>query len=260
MTSNTKLFFIAALAIILFQNCTKEKDNKLIWSDEFNYSGHPDPDKWGYEKGYVRNKEKQFYTDSRLENVRVENGHLIIETKKDNYNGHKYTSGSINTDGKYSFTGNFRVEVYAKLPSGKGIWPAIWMMGMNRSKIGWPKCSELDIMEFVGHTPKTIYNTMHWYDNTKKGHKSSGKNVKLDDPHNSFHTYALERKGNTIKTFVDTTCVMTFSVPENSYKGSFTSPLYLLLNTALGGSWGGEVDNTILPQKFIIDYVRVYKL
>lgn len=232
---------------------------KLQWSDEFKKNGLPDSTIWGYEVGYIRNREAQYYTYRRPENVRVENGVLIIESRKEEFEKFHYTSGSINTLDRRSFTGDFRVEIRAKLPQGKGIWPAIWMMGINRKDVGWPRCSELDIMEFVGHTPNTVYATMHWSDSTINfATKSRGEKTLIADLHNSFHNYALERVGSKICVYIDDLCYLQFTVPPTAYEGSFTLPLYLLLNTAVGGSWGGEIDDSIMPQKFVIDYVRAY--
>ena len=235
----------------------------LLWADEFNGKGLPDPSKWGYEVGFVRNNEKQYYTAERSQNVRQEKGCLVIESLKEDFQGAKYTSGSINTLDKESFEGDIRVEVRARLPRGKGIWPAIWMMGINIKQVGWPKCSELDIMEFVGHTPDKIFGTLHWWDSASEKenkHKMKGSNIITRDIHTKFHTYSLERKGNTIRLFIDKNNYLTFSPPATAFENTFAGPLYILLNTAIGGSWGGEIDDTIFPQKFVIDYVRVYKL
>ncbi len=239
------------------------KKGKLIWKEEFNGTGLPDSSKWVYEVGFVRNKEKQFYTKARIENCYQENGSLIIESKKEKYETAEYTSASINTLGKYSFEGDIRIEVRAKLPAGKGMWPAIWMMGTNRTQVGWPKCSEIDIMEFVGHTPETVWGTLHWWDSTATGDKkylSKGSKLLFDDLSRTYHVYGMERKGNQVELFVDDTIYFKFTVPQTAYPGSFTGSLYLLLNTAIGGSWGGEIDDTIFPQKFYVDFVRVYKL
>lgn len=259
------LFMLAVVTL----GCTKQKEEKtpsglvkkLVWADEFNQNGLPNSKYWDYEVGFVRNKEEQYYTKERLENVRIENDLLIIESKKEDYKNAEYTSASINTFKKVAFEGDFRVEVKAKLPKGKGIWPAIWMMGINREHVGWPKCSELDIMEFVGHTPNKVYQTMHWADKaTDYKHKSKGSHCVLDDIHTNFHIYGLERVGNNIKVFIDDKYLLNFDAPTTAYEGSFVKPVYLLLNTAIGGSWGGEVDEAIFPQRFEIDYVRYYSL
>ena len=117
-----------------------DKGGTLIWSDEFNYKGLPDSTKWDYEEGFVRNREKQFYTRARLKNCYVKRGKLVIKSLKEKYKDADYTSASINTLGKQHFDGNIRVEISAKIPSGKGIWPALWMMGSNIKQVGWPKC------------------------------------------------------------------------------------------------------------------------
>ena len=260
--------FILACAAAL-ASCTSSRNvashskAKLIWSDEFSYKGLPDSTKWGYEVGLVRNKEKQYYTNARIENAHVENGCLVIESLRESYEGSDYTSASINTLGKASFDGDFRIEVSAKLPQGKGIWPAIWMMGSNRPQVGWPRCGEMDIMEFVGNTPNTVWGTFHWYDSlsaNKSNHSSKGDKLLFSDLHDRFHVYGLERKGNTISLFVDDNVYFTFTPPASALPQIFEKPMYLLINTAVGGSWGGAIDDNIFPQKFYVDYVRVYRL
>jgi len=262
--------FSSLLVIFMIVNCSKARDvagdngkTVLIWSDEFEANGLPDPLKWGYEVGFIRNNEKQYYTFQRTQNVRQEAGCLIIESLKEDFQGAKYTSASINTLDKKSFDGDIRIDVSAKLPQGKGIWPAIWMMGTNIKQVGWPKCSELDIMEFVGHTPDKVFGTLHWWDSKSTDqnmHNSKGNSLVISNLLNLFHIYSLERRGNTISLFVDGNNYLTFTTPPTAYVNTFTGPLYLLLNTAVGGSWGGEIEDSIFPQKFLIDYVRVYRL
>lgn len=265
-----KLIF-PVLAMVLFVICGKAQDvadekssNGLIWADEFNGSGLPDSSKWGYEVGFIRNSEKQYYTLDRTQNVRQESGNLVIESLKEDFQGGKYTSASVITLNKKSFEGDIRIEVRAKLPQGKGIWPAIWMMGVNRKQVGWPKCSEIDIMEFVGKTPGKVFGTFHWWDSVpnseSKHHMSKGNNLPINDLHTAYHVFSLDRKGSVISLFIDGNNYLTFSAPSTAYENTFTGPLYLLLNTAVGGSWGGEIDDSIFPQKFLIDYVRVYRL
>lgn len=239
------------------------KKGKLIWKDEFNRMGLPDSTKWGYEEGFVRNNEKQYYTKDRIENCYEANGNLVIESKKEKFKDAEYTSASINTLGKHSFTGNIRIEVRAEIPDGKGIWPAIWMLGSDVKKVGWPRCSEIDIMEFVGHIPDTVWGTLHWWDSTSmeaNKHLSKGSKFFFNDLHTHYHVYGIERKGKRIQLFVDGDYYFEFTVPPTAYSGSFTGPLYLLINTAIGGSWGGPIDDSIFPQKYYVDYVRVYRL
>lgn len=241
---------------------TKQKKT-LIWSEEFNYKGLPDPEKWGYETGFIRNAEKQYYTKARLENCEVKGGKLIITSLKEKYQNADYTSASINTLGKKSFEGDIRVEIKARLPFGKGIWPALWMMGANINQVGWPKSVEFDIMEFVGHTPNTIHANLHWWDSTSaqsNKHRAKGNKIELNDIHKKYHVYGLERRGDSIKIFVDNQIYFSMKAPTTAYANSFTGPLYLLINTAVGGEWGGPIDDSIFPQKYYVDYVRVFKL
>ena len=238
-------------------------DRKLVWADEFNYSGLPDPAKWNYEEGFVRNHESQYYTRARLENARVENGVLVIECRKDhfkpeNQDAVEYTAASLITKGKASWRYG-RIEVRAKLPQGKGVWPAIWMMGTNSSVVGWPRCGETDIMELVGKEPNNIYGTLHF--GTKGKHQSDGGKFVADRPSADFHIYAIEWFPDRIDFFYDTNKYHTVTLDKagQGENNPFRQPFYLMINFALGGSWGGPVDDAILPQKYLIDYVRVYQ-
>lgn len=252
---------------------TQRKGWKLVWSDEFDTPGAPDPNKWDYEVGFVRNSEKQYYTRARKENARVENGVLVITGRKERFRNPRgragskdwrraefaeYTAASLITRGKAAWRYG-RIEVRAKLPQGKGVWPAIWMLGTNITKIGWPRCGEIDIMEFVGHTPNVVHGTMHY---SKGGrHRSKGGRIKTDRPFDDFHVYAVEWFADRMDVYFDETKYFTFPLDEATEKGDncFRKPHYLLINLALGGSWGRAIDDRILPQKYLIDYVRVYE-
>lgn len=245
---------------------------ELQWSDEFEVDGPPDPAKWGYEDGFVRNNELQFYT-RRPENARVERGMLVIEGRKEEYvnPGYKvgsenwkeqkpfasYTSASLTTQGKASWQYG-RIEVRAKLPQGKGMWPAIWTLGDNIEQIGWPKCGEIDVLEFVGKEPDKIHGTTHYSINEQ--HASKGKALTVDKPFDDFHLYAVEWFADRIDFFFDQTKFHSFAVDEagGGPENAFRKPHYLLINLALGGAWGGEVDDSVLPQQYRVDYVRVY--
>jgi beta-glucanase (GH16 family) len=232
----------------------------LVFSDEFDTPGAPDPAKWGYELGYVRNNEKQYYT-SRLENVRAESGNLVIEGRKETYGGYGYTSASINTLGRFELLFG-RVEVRAKLPTGSGAWPAIWMLGTNRFQVGWPACGEIDIMENVGFDPLRIHGSVHTaaYNHTIGTQKSAS--VTIANPSEDFHVYAMEWDADRIDVFVDNQKYFTF---RNEGTGSrtwpFDKPHYLLVNLAIGGSWGGQkgIDDARFPQRYLVDYVRIYQ-
>lgn len=275
-----KLFLVTICVLALFAPPSKADEWTLIWSDEFEYEGLPDKTKWDYEEGFVRNKEMQYYTRERKENVRVENGVLVIEGRKEDFKNTKfkagsknwqeqrdvakYTSGSINTLGKAEFKYG-RIEVRAKVPQGKGMWPAIWMMGTHRARVGWPRCGEIDIMEYVGKDPHSIHACIHFADPANKDeaiHKSAGKGtLTIHEPYKNFHIYAIEWNETQIRFFVGDKQYSTFNV-DAAGKGQdnpFLKPHYLLLNLAIGGSWGGEIDDHALPQRYEIDYVRVFK-
>ena len=246
---------------------------KLVWSDEFETAGRPDPSKWVYEKGFVRNNELQYYTVDRPENARVENGMLVIEGRREEYPAPddarsrdkgktaQYTAASVTTEGKREFLYG-RIEVRAKLPSGRGVWPAIWMLGVNRPQISWPRCGEIDIMEFVGHEPEAVHANCHWFGAEKNGHTSKGNTLRGQKPSDDFHIYAIEWDAEKIKFFYDDTNYFTYDI-DLAGKGDdnpFRKPQYLLLNFAIGGAWGGQqgVDESVWPQQFLIDYVRYF--
>lgn len=245
-----------------------------VWSDEFDYTGLPDPKKWDYEEGFVRNRELQYYTRARRENARVENGVLVIEGRKEKFANPRhragskswqqsrkhadYTAASLITHNKASWLYG-RVEIRAKLPHGKGVWPAIWMMGANRPQVRWPHCGEIDIMEFVGKQPDKIHANAHFARNGK--HASNGGKIGAKRPFDAFHIYAIEWFPDRIDFFFDAKKYHTFPIDKAQEAGQnpFRKPQYLLINLALGGSWGGPMDDAVLPQKYLIDYVRVYR-
>ena len=232
---------------------------KLAWQDEFNYTGFPDPSKWAYEIGYIRNNELQYYTETRRENARVENGMLIIEARRDFYDEHEYTSASLYSKDNILYG---RVEVRAKIPTGRGMWPAIWLLGSNINQVGWPTSGEIDIMENVGYEPDTIYMTLHTEAYNHVLGTQKGAAITLPAPYKRFHIYAIEWFADKIDLYIDDRKVYTF---ENEGTGvaawPFDQPHYLIINAAIGGAWGGEhgVDQTIFPQQYYIDYVRVYQ-
>lgn len=245
---------------------------ELKWAEEFDTEGAPDPAKWTYEDGFVRNNELQLYTNRR-ENSRIENGVLVIEGRKEKMANPNFKAGStswqekefathtsaaVTTQGRQSFLYG-RIEVRAKLPQGKGVWPAIWTLGDNITQIGWPRCGEIDIMEFVGKEPNHVHGTTHF--SVEGKHASSGKALDVDKPFDEFHIYAVEWTSERIEFFFDQTKVHSFDIKDAGANAdeAFRKPHYLLLNLALGGDWGGEMDDSALPQKFLVDYVRYYQ-
>jgi beta-glucanase (GH16 family) len=238
---------------------------KLVWAEEFNYNGLPNPRKWNFEKGYVRNKELQYYTEARKENAFVENGSLTITAVSDslkiNDKIYPVTAASLITKGKKEWTYG-RFEIRAKFPSSLGTWPALWMLGSNIDTAGWPLCGEIDILEHVGYMPDTVHFNVH---TEKYNHvKNTGKGTKLLYPtaFNDYHIYAVEWFKDRIDWYMDDRKVFTYANEGEGVKSwPFDKPQYLILNLAFGGAWGGQrgVDPASLPQKFLIDYVRVYQ-
>ncbi len=246
-----------------FVPCDPAKNYALLWDDEFNNPGLPDPAKWGYECGLLRNNELQYYTKGRTNNARVENGTLVIETDKELYANAAYTSASLITFGKASFPVNTRVEVCAKLPFGSGIWPAIWMMGTditNNHWCNWPQCGEIDIMEFMGCNPGVVSRSFHWMDLNSTNFLRTLNNVVVSDNTNAFHVYGVERTQNSLKFFIDTNYYCTVTADSTMASNLLSKPYYLLINTAFGGSAAGYVDDSILPQKYYISWVRVFDM
>jgi beta-glucanase (GH16 family) len=253
---------------VLLAPTTQHAHWKLVWSDEFDRPGAPDPGKWKCEVGMLRNNEKQYYTNNRAQNLRVEDGCLVIEAIKERFEipdkpgtFADYTAASVETRGHAEWKYG-RVEVRAKVPTGRGMWPAIWMLPDSISKVGWPACGEIDIMENVGYDPGTIHGTVHTkaYNHVKKTEK--GAKVDLGKPWEDFHVYAVEWTAEKIDFFIDDQLYYTF---RNEGTGPdtwpFDQPFYLKINTAVGGNWGGlkGIDDSALPNKFLIDYVRVYQ-
>lgn len=235
----------------------------LVWSDEFEYSGLPASDKWNYDVGGGGwgNNELQYYTNARAENARVENGKLIIEARKEQYEGSEYTSARLVTRYKGDWLYG-RVEAYAKLPSGTGTWPAIWMLPTNWVYGSWPQSGEIDIMEYVGYDPGVVHGSIHTeaYNHVIGTQKTATFSV--PDAETSFHLYALEWTPEKIDIYVDNNKYFTFANEHKDYKTwPFDQAFHLILNIAVGGNWGGAqgVDPNIWPQKMYVDYVRVYQ-
>lgn len=252
----------------------------LVWSDEFNYNGKPEPTKWDYDYGYIANQEKQYYTDS-LKNARVEKGYLILEAHKEKIANKdfknpeikgwakykteidtaQYTSARIKTEGLASWKYG-RIEARAKLPKGRGMWPAIWMLSDDRKEIGWPESGEIDIMEHVGYDNDTIHGTIHTkaYNHLKGTQK--GKTIFINNPNETFHVFAIEWTPEKIDFMLDG---VIYNHIENEQKTTdewpFDKKYHLILNVAVGGMWGGQkgIDDSIFPQQMIIDFVRVYQ-
>ncbi len=218
--------------------------NETVWNFEMG-NGCPDICGWG-------NNERQEYT---RDNHLLKGGNLIITAKKD---GDRYTSTRVTTKGKKEFQYG-RIECRAKLPTGQGIWPAFWMLGSNIPQVGWPKSGEIDILEYIGRDPAQVYTTLH----TQNGHGENGhsKKTQIVGIEEGFHIFAVDWEKNRMDFFVDDELVFTYNPKiKNEESWPFNQPFYIIVNMAVGGNFGGpEVDDSIFPQQFEIDYIKVYQ-
>lgn len=237
----------------------------LVWSDEFNINGLPDASKWSYDIGGNAtgwgNNELQYYTQARLENAEVKDDFLYITARKESFGGKDYTSARLITKLKGDWLYG-RVEIRAKLPDGRGMWPAIWMLPTDWAYGGWPASGEIDIMENVGYNPYVIVASAHTesYNHAIGTQKSA--NINVATCYSDFHVYALEWEVKEYRVYVDNKLYFTFKNEGTGYKAwPFDKRFHLLLNVAVGGNWGGAqgVDNTIFPRQMVVDYVRIYQ-
>lgn len=242
-------------------------DYKLVWADEFDYSGLPDSTKWNYDIGGHGwgNNEKQFYLEKSLENSFVKEGKLHIAALKKTYENMQYTSARLTTYDRFLMQYG-KIEVRAKLPEGKGTWPAIWMLPetIRTNEEEWPLCGEIDIMEHVGKDQNMVHVSLHseLYNHIKNTQVTHFE--RLADVFNDFHLYGIEWDTNSIKFYIDNKLFYEAIKGENGKVDSnegwpFEKPYYLILNLAIGGNWGGVIDDTIFPSEMQVDYVRMYK-
>lgn len=247
-----------ALALITISGYAQSKAQTLVWQEEFDNLTLNEAD-WNFELGDGcpnncgwGNKEKQLYTKK---NHSLKDGNLVIRIEKESTH---YTSTRITTAGKKEFQYG-RMEARAKIPTGKGIWPAFWMLGSNISKIGWPKCGEIDILEYVGREPDMVYTSLHTQDS--HGNTINSKKTSFPSIEEGFHIYAIEWTKDKMDFFVDDQLVYTFA-PEvkNENIWPFDQPFFFIVNVAVGGNFGGhDVDDSIFPQEYLIDYIKVYQ-
>ena len=251
-----KFVFLFAIVVMTFSCKTGPK---LIWEENFDGSTL-DTTSWNYELGdgcpdlcgWGNNELQEYTTTSH----RLEDGHLIITARRQDS---LYTSTRITTKNKHQFKFG-RMEARAKLPRGTGLWPAFWMLGSNIDKVGWPLCGEIDILEYVGRAPGEIFTTLHTAD--AHGDNGSTKTTPINNIEEGFHVYASDWTPESITFYVDDQEVFTFAPEDKPEKiWPFDQPFYFIINMAIGGNFGGpEVDDSIFPQEFVVDYVRVYEL
>ncbi len=228
----------------------------LVWFDEFDTPGSPDPAKWGFDLGTGDggwgNNELEYYTN-RQENAVISNGTLKIIARKESYSGSSYTSARLQSNNLYSFKYG-KIDVRAKLPAGIGTWPAIWMLGNNMATAGWPACGEIDIMEQNGHEKSKIYGTMHYP--TEVGQYGDGATTTIATATSTFHVYSALWTPDSIQISIDG--VPFYTLPNHAGL-PFNQPFFIILNVAMGGNLGGTVDPAFTSDDMEVDYVRVYQ-
>lgn len=243
---------IAAAALALAAPVASAQDWQLVWSDEFHGTIGPD---WVFETGGGGwgNNELEYY---RRENATVENDALVITAKREDFGGYRYTSARMKTQYRKDFTYG-RMEARIALPARQGLWPAFWMLGSDIDSVGWPASGEIDILEQI-NTGWTVYGTAHW--RADDGSQADyGGQTSTDVP--NWHVYAVEWDADYIRWFVDGNQYHAMQI-TNGMGGTdeFQKPFFLLLNMAVGGNWPGfSVDESALPAKMLVDYVRVYR-
>ena len=241
---------------------------KLVWADEFEVDGIPNKTKWAYDSGDGcpltcgwGNNELQYYTAGNSNNARVENGNLIIEAHKSDMGGKKFTSARLVTKNKGDWKYG-KISIRAKLPTGLGTWPALWMLPTDNRFGGWPNSGEIDIMEHVGYVRDSIYGTVHTTAFNHMIGTQVGKASFHPDAESTFKTYSIKWNSKKIEWLVDDVPYHSFSNRNLSEKEwPFDEKFHLIMNIAIGGNWGGKmgVDTRIWPQRMEVDWVRVYQ-
>jgi Beta-glucanase/Beta-glucan synthetase len=232
----------------------------LSWSDDFDGTALNN-NSWNYETGASGwgNNELENYTSSYKNSFITKGGYLVIEARKETA-GNNYTSARIQTKGKKEFTYG-RVDIRAKLPKGKGIWPALWMLGGNISTTSWPASGEIDIMELLGHEPGKTYGTMHW-GNAGGPSTHIGKEYVLPsgDFSQAFHVFSIIWTADKIEWYIDDVKFFTGNKSDVSGNYPFDKSFFFIFNVAVGGNWPGNPDaSTVFPQRMIVDYIRVFQ-
>ena len=229
---------------------------KPTWADEFDNSGAPDATKWVYDIGTGSNgwgnAELQYYTD-RSQNAVVEGGYLKIKAQRESYSGSSWTSARLKTLGKFAFTYG-TVIARAKMPAGFGTWPAIWMLGADYPTVGWPNCGEIDIAEHIGREKDKIFSALH-YPGRNGGNAVTASKI-ITNATTQFHEYKMEWSATALKFYVDD---ILFHSVVNTGSIPFNKDFFFLLNLAIGGNFGGQVDPSLSNVVFEVDYIRVYK-
>ena len=235
----------------------------LIFRDEFE-AEELNPNHWTFDIGTGSNgwgnEELQFYT---ARNHLVRDGVLVIRAQEEQYGGRQYTSSRLKSQNLFGFTYG-RVDIRASLPTGQGLWPALWMLGENFPEVGWPRSGEIDIMEMLGHEDDRVYGTVHWSNNGQNAqYPTSGSGKKLAEGasfHASYHVFSIIWSESQIQWLVDDELYLTFALNGGPGLDAFEKHFFLIMNVAVGGRWPKNPDsNTRFPQEMIVDYVRVFQ-
>lgn len=256
------------VAVLVFMGCSTDETQQvtnfteLTLSEEFDTEGAPNSAIWSYDIGTGENgwgnNELQYYTD-RPENVTVQNGILIINAKKEDFNGSSYTSARLVTKGKFEQAYG-RFEARMRLPFGQGIWPAFWLLGANIDEVGWPNCGEIDIMEYRGQNPTTLIGTVHGPGYSAGESISKSYNLVNDRFDTGFHIFGIEWGPEYINYYVDDVLYNQITPDDVTGEWVFNHPFYIIINMAVGGNFVGSPNTeTTFPQTLLVDYVRVYK-
>lgn len=266
---NKSFLLSSFFAVISCSNDATQKVanfTKLVMQDEFDIDGAPNGTIWGYDLGTGNsltgfgwgNNELQYYTN-RTENVKVENGYLLVTAKKESFNGSSYTSARLTTKGLFEQAYG-RFEARIKLPYGQGIWPAFWLLGSNIDEVGWPQCGEIDIMEFRGQEPTKVLGTVHGPGYSGGTAISKSYSLINDRFDNGFHIFGIEWGPNYINYYVDDVLYNQITPTNVTGEWVFDHPFYIIINLAVGGNFLGNPNSeTVFPQTMLVDYVRVYK-
>lgn len=254
------LMHISLLLIALqFFSCALEKEPayELVWSDDFTKNGAPDSTFWTYDIGTGSNgwgnNEIQSYTRDP-KNVRVENDLLIIDAIKEN---DQWTSARLKTQGRNEWQYG-KIEFRAKLPQGVGTWPALWMLGNDIPTVGWPACGEIDIMEHVGRNPGVVQSALH--NSSSYGDTFNKGETSVPDFHSAFHIYQLIWDQHKMDFLVDDKLFYTYAPQEKTdATWPYNKPYFIIMNIAIGGGFGGQVDPQLKHARMEIDYVKVYQ-
>lgn len=236
--------------------------NNLVWQDEFATAGAPNAAVWNFDTGTGSNgwgnNELQYYTN-RPENIVVQNGVLKITAIKESYLGSGYTSARILTKGKYQKQYG-RLEARIKMPYGKGLWPAFWLLGANSDTAIWPACGEIDVVEYLGSNPTTVFGTLHGPGYSGGAAISKSFTLPNNRFDNDFHIFGIEWGENYVNFYIDEVLYNQITPAKVTGEWVFNKPFYIILNMAVGGNYPGSPNaETVFPQSMLVDYIRVYE-